>query len=199
MDRPPDAAIRSLDVKIAALERARLSLSSSEFIAAVELMLGAPGKVIVTGMGKSGHIGRKIAATFQSTGQRAVFLHPAEAAHGDMGMIWHGDVLLMLSNSGETDELMLILDHAKNAGLPVIAITSRAASNIAAQSDVRIVLPVTEEGDTIGKVPMASTCLQLACGDALAAELMERRGFTAEEFLAIHHGGYLGRKIEAAA
>lgn len=165
------------------------------FSDAVEAILSVHGRVIVCGMGKSGHIGRKVAATLASTGTPAQFVHPAEASHGDLGMIAQGDVLLILSNSGETPELADILAHAKRFRIPVIGVASEVASTLIAQSDVRIVLPRAAEACGTGIVPTSSTTMTLALGDALAIALMEQRRFTAEHFRAFHPGGKLGAQL----
>lgn len=159
----------------------------------------AGSKVVVTGMGKCSHVGRKIAATLQSTGQPAVFLHPGEAAHGDMGLIEVGDVVLALSNSGETDEVLHVARYAKARGCGLVVVTSRAASPLAAQADRVLLIPAGPEGCPINRAPMASAAAMLATGDALAAELMVRRNFTERDFLELHHGGYLGRKLREVA
>lgn len=156
-------------------------------------------RVIVTGMGKCSHVGRKIAATLQSTGQPASFLHPGEALHGDMGAIMPGDTILALSNSGETDEVIAVVDYARAHRCLVLVITSRAASPLAAAADLVLLIPAGPEGCPIGRAPMASAAAMMALGDALAAELMAIRGFTEAQFLALHHGGYLGRAIRAVA
>ena len=158
-------------------------------------ILGCFGKLIVTGMGKAGLIGQKISATLRSTGQPSAFLDPAQALHGDMGMIRPGDVLLALSNSGQTAEVEAVIMYARSHEIPVIAITSDAGSPIAGAADVSIVYPRMPEGCPIGRAPMASTMQMMAIGDAIAAELMMRRGFSDADFLALHHGGYLGQQI----
>lgn len=169
------------------------------FEQALDLIWMMPGKVIVTGMGKAGLVARKIAATFQSTGTPAAFLDPAAAAHGDMGLIARGDAILALSNSGETDEVLHVAHYCAARHIPVVAITSGPTSPLAEQARVAITLPSVPEGCPIGRAPMASCIMMMALGDALAAELMVRRGFTEADFLALHHGGYLGRTIRAAA
>lgn len=180
---------------------AMLAASLDEtFTKARNIIIATSGKVIVSGMGKSGLIGRKIAATFQSTGTKAAFLHPADAAHGDMGMIGHGDILLALSNSGETDEMRPVLKFCEDRAHSVITITSNPNSYFAKHAAACIVLPPSPEGCPIGKAPMASAMMMMAVGDALAGSLMIARNFTAEDFLEYHHGGYLGRSIlEAVA
>ena len=168
------------------------------FDRAVGVIAGLPGKLVVTGMGKAGLIGQKISATLRSTGQPSVFLDPAQALHGDMGMIGYGDGVLALSNSGETDEVLAVIGYALEHGSPVISITGNAASPIARKADISIAYPKMPEGCPIGRAPMASAMQQLAIGDAIAAVLMREREFTEADFLALHHGGYLGRDIAGA-
>lgn len=170
------------------------SLDAS-FAQAVDLILGASGRVIVSGMGKSGHIGRKIAATLASTGTPAHFVHPAEASHGDLGMLTKGDVVLMLSNSGETPELADMIAHTRRFAIPMIGIASRAGSTLLKQADVALVLPPAEEACNTGIVPTTSTTMTLALGDALAIALMEHRDFTPENFRDFHPGGKLGARL----
>lgn len=165
------------------------------FSQAVELILSARGRVIVSGMGKSGHIARKIAATLSSTGTPAHFVHPAEASHGDLGMMAQGDVLLILSNSGETPELADMVGYAKRFQIPLIGIASRAGSTLLTQSEVALVLPNAEEACDTGIVPTTSTTMTLALGDALAIALMEHRQFTPENFRDFHPGGKLGARL----
>ena len=162
---------------------------------AVETIMAAQGRVIVSGMGKSGHIARKIAATFASTGTPAQFVHPAEASHGDLGMVTKGDVVLVLSNSGETSELADIVAHTRRFGIPLIGVAARADSTLLRQSDVAIVLPDAPEACETGIVPTTSTTMTLALGDALAIALMEHRAFTPEHFRLFHPGGKLGAKL----
>ncbi len=165
------------------------------FSRAVELILASNGRVIVSGMGKSGHIARKIAATFASTGTPAHFVHPAEASHGDLGMVTAGDVALVLSNSGETSELADIIAHTRRFSIPLIGIASREGSTLLRQSDVAILLPQAPEACETGIVPTTSTTMTLALGDALAVALMEHRRFTPEHFRMFHPGGKLGAKL----
>ena len=165
------------------------------FAAAADLILAAKGRVIVSGMGKSGHIARKIAATFASTGTPAQFVHPAEASHGDLGMVMRGDVLLVLSNSGETPELEHIVAHSRRFGIPLIGIAGREGSTLLRQSDVAILLPDAPEACDRGIVPTTSTTMTLALGDALAVALMEHRDFTPEHFRIYHPGGKLGARL----
>lgn len=165
------------------------------FAQAVQLILATEGRVIVSGMGKSGHIARKIAATFASTGTPAHFVHPAEASHGDLGMVTKGDVALVLSNSGETPELADIIAHTRRFGIPMVGITARADSTLGRQSDVTLLLPAVPEACETGIVPTTSTTMTLALGDALAVALMEHRRFTPEHFRMFHPGGKLGAKL----
>lgn len=165
------------------------------FSAAVDRLMAAKGRVIVSGMGKSGHIARKIAATFASTGTPAHFVHPAEASHGDLGMVAEGDVLIVLSNSGETSELADILAHAKRFGIPLIGVAGREGSTLLRQADVAILLPEVPEACEKGIVPTTSTTMTLALGDALAIALMEHRAFTPDHFRMFHPGGKLGARL----
>ncbi|MGR3436107.1 MAG: KpsF/GutQ family sugar-phosphate isomerase [Shimia sp.] len=165
------------------------------FVDAVETMLSARGRVIVSGMGKSGHVGRKIAATLASTGTPAQFVHPAEASHGDLGMMAEGDVALILSNSGETPELSDIVAYTRRFGIPMIGVASKPDSSLMRQADVRLLLPAVEEACGQGIVPTSSTTMTLALGDALAVALMEHRAFTAEHFHRFHPGGKLGARL----
>lgn len=162
---------------------------------AAELILNAPGRVIVSGMGKSGHIGKKITATLASTGTPAHFVHPAEASHGDLGMITKGDVVLILSNSGETPELADLIAHTRRFGITMIGIASRAESSLMQQADVQLLLPQLGEACGHGVVPTISTTMTLALGDALAVALMEHREFGAEHFRQFHPGGKLGARL----
>ena len=165
------------------------------FAQAVELILAAKGRVIVTGMGKSGHIARKIAATFASTGTPAHFVHPAEASHGDLGMMAQGDVALVLSNSGETPELADLVAYTRRFGIKLIGIASKPNSNLMRQCDVRLVLPAADEACERGIVPTTSTAMSLALGDALAIAMMDHREFTPEHFREFHPGGRLGARL----
>ena len=162
---------------------------------AIELILNAPGRIIVSGMGKSGHIARKIAATFASTGTPAHFVHPAEASHGDLGMMAQGDVVLLLSNSGETPELADVIAHTRRFSIPMIGVASVAESTLLKQSDVAIVLPQAKEACGTGVVPTSSTTMTLALGDAMAIALMEHRQFTPANFRDFHPGGKLGAQL----
>jgi len=161
----------------------------------VDRLASATGRVVVSGMGKSGLIGRKIAATLASTGTPALFVHPAEASHGDLGMIVAGDAVLALSNSGETAELADLVAHARRFGLPLVGITARADSTLARAADVALILPRAAEACPMGLAPTTSTTMQVALGDALAVALLTRRGFTAADFRQIHPGGRLGARL----
>lgn len=174
-----------------ALETLANQLGDS-FEAAAKLMLAATGRVILCGMGKSGHIARKIAATLASTGTPAQFVHPAEASHGDLGMMANGDVVLLLSNSGETPELADVIAHTRRFNIPLIGMASRADSTLLTQSDVALVLPQLGEACGTGVVPTTSTTMTLAFGDALAVVLMKHRQFTPANFRDFHPGGKLG-------
>ncbi|MES2845887.1 MAG: KpsF/GutQ family sugar-phosphate isomerase [Pseudomonadota bacterium] len=165
------------------------------FAEAVEIIMQAQGRVIVSGMGKSGHIARKIAATLASTGTPAQFVHPAEASHGDLGMVMRGDVALVLSNSGETPELADIIAHTRRFGIPLIGVAGRDGSTLLRQADVAILLPDAPEACDQGIVPTTSTTMTLALGDALAIALMEHRQFTPEHFRLFHPGGKLGARL----
>ena len=209
---PPPASLhrRSVDLTVAtshqdvgrdvlALEAQALAALAAgldgRFDAAVELLAGCTGRVVVSGMGKSGHVGRKIAATMASTGTPALFVHPGEASHGDLGMIVQGDAVLALSNSGETAELSDLVAHCKRFGLPLVAIIGRAESSLARDADVALVLPPAPEACPMGLAPTTSTTMQMALGDALAVALLTRRGFTATDFRTFHPGGKLGAKL----
>ncbi len=165
------------------------------FVRACEYMLACSGRVVVSGMGKSGHVGGKIAATLASTGTPAFFVHPGEASHGDLGMITPGDVVLALSYSGETDELATIIPLIKRLEVPLVALTGNPASRLAREADVHIDVGVAKEACPLGLAPTASTTATLAMGDALAVALLEARGFTPEDFARSHPGGSLGRRL----
>ena len=166
-----------------------------EFARAVEMILNVRGRVVVMGMGKSGHIGRKTAATLASTGTPAMFVHPAEASHGDLGMIKPTDLVVAISNSGESEELMVILPVLKRLGVPLIAMTGNLKSTLANYADVALDSGVDKEACPLNLAPTASTTAQLAMGDALAVALLDARGFKAEDFARSHPGGALGRKL----
>jgi arabinose-5-phosphate isomerase len=193
---PP--AIRTLRVETAglmALEDAVQGIMREPFDRVCEIISNAKGRVIVTGMGKSGHVGAKIAATLASTGTPAFFVHPAEASHGDLGMITPDDVVLGLSWSGETAELRSIVFYSRRFRVPFIAMTSRGDSTLAHSADVALVLPRVDEACPHGLAPTTSTLIQLALGDALAIALLEARGFTADDFYKFHPGGSLGANL----
>jgi arabinose-5-phosphate isomerase len=182
-----------LDIEAAAITATRGRLGAA-FERAIELLLGCRGKVVVTGIGKAGLVGRKIAATLASTGTAAVFLHAGEASHGDAGTVSRGDVLLALSYSGET-EVLGLLPVVRRFGVPVIAVTGAPDSSLAQSADVTLDATVAEEGCPLGLAPMASTTTMMALGDALAAVLLEERGFDSADFALLHPGGALGRKL----
>lgn len=184
----------TLDIEAAALLQLKDRLDQ-RFVQAVDMMLGVQGRVVVTGMGKSGHIGRKIAATLASTGTPAMFVHPAEASHGDLGMIQLVDVVLAISNSGESDELVAILPVLKRQGVPLIALTGGLTSSLARHANVVLDCSVDKEACPLNLAPTASTTAQLAMGDALAVALLDARGFKPEDFARSHPGGSLGRKL----
>ncbi len=165
------------------------------FVAALSLILECRGRVVVSGIGKSGHVARKLAATLASTGTPAFFVHASEAAHGDLGMIAPGDVVVVLSNSGETDELVSLLPHLKREGAAIIALTGNEQSSLAQAADVHLDAAVDAEACPLGLAPTASTTAALALGDALALALLEARGFSAEDFARSHPGGSLGRRL----
>lgn len=189
-----DVARSVLATEAAALRALAASLDGA-FERAVDLLAGATGRVVVSGMGKSGHVARKIAATLASTGSPSLFVHPAEASHGDLGMIVAGDAMLALSNSGETPELADLVGHARRFGLPLVAITARGTSALAKAADVALLLPGAPEACPMGLAPTTSTTMQIALGDALAVALISRRGFTATDFRRIHPGGRLGARL----
>lgn len=166
-----------------------------DFIATIALLQQIRGRIVVTGMGKSGHIARKIAATLASTGAPAMFVHPAEASHGDLGMITNDDAILALSNSGETAELRDLLLYAKRFDIPLVAIVGRARSTLAEAARVTLLLPAVSEACPLGLAPTTSTTAMLALGDALAVALLEARGFTARDFAVFHPGGKLGSQL----
>ena len=191
---PLDLAREVLLIEAREVEALAQRLDDS-FTRAVELILQCRGRVVVSGMGKSGHIGSKIAATLASTGTPAFFMHPAEASHGDLGMITGGDVMIALSNSGENDELLAILPLLKRMGARLISLTGNPKSTLALQSDVHLDTHVTQEACPLGLSPTASTTAMLALGDALAVAALEQRGFSREDFALSHPGGHLGRKL----
>jgi len=178
--------------------RALLALQARQgdsFVDAVRAMLQCSGRVVVMGMGKSGHVGRKVAATLASTGTPALFVHPAEASHGDLGMVTPGDVVLAISNSGESDELAAILPALKRLGVTLVAMTGRPDSSLASHADITISSAVDQEACPLNLAPTTSTIAQMAVGDALAVALLDARGFREEDFARSHPGGSLGRKL----
>jgi arabinose-5-phosphate isomerase len=189
------AVARSVLATEAAGLRALAAGLDETFTQAVDLLASATGRVVVSGMGKSGLVGRKIAATFASTGTPALFVHPGEASHGDLGMVVPGDAVLALSNSGETAELADLVAHTRRFALPLVAITARAGSALATAADVALVLPSAAEACPMGLAPTTSTTMQMALGDALAVALLTGRGFTAADFHRIHPGGRLGARL----
>jgi arabinose-5-phosphate isomerase len=197
---PPDdelllnSARRSLDIETRAVQQLHARLDS-HFTAACRLCLGCQGRVVVTGMGKSGHIAGKIAATLASTGTPAFFMHPAEAGHGDLGMITRTDVVLAISNSGETPELVFLLPHLKRLGVPLLVLAGKLDSTLGRAANVAIDVSVPEEACPHNLAPTASTTATLAMGDALAVSVLEARGFTKQDFARSHPGGSLGRKV----
>ena len=193
-ERALQLAGAALDIESRAVAGLKARLGPS-FAAAVNLVLRCQGRVVVTGMGKSGHVGRKIAATLASTGTPALFMHPAEASHGDLGMVTPADVVLAISNSGESDELNVILPVLKRQGIALLAMTGRAGSSLARHADVVLDSGVDEEACPLNLAPTASTTAQIALGDALAVTLLEVRGFGQEDFARSHPGGALGRRL----
>jgi arabinose-5-phosphate isomerase len=197
----PQAAERALalahatfDIEAAAVLGLKARLGDS-FAQAVALVLGIPGRVVVMGMGKSGHVGRKIAATLASTGTPAMFVHPAEASHGDLGMVTAHDLVLVISNSGESQEISAIIPVLKRLGTPLVAMTGNPDSSMAQHATVWLNTAVDKEACPLNLAPTASTTAQLAMGDALAVALLDARGFKAEDFARSHPGGALGRKL----
>ena len=191
-----DTGRRVLSIESAALAQYAAALGDG-FADAVELMSKTDGRIVVCGMGKSGHVARKIAATLASTGSPAQFVHPGEASHGDMGMITKKDVALVLSFSGETPELADIIAHTRRFGIPMIGVASQPKSTLLEQSDIALVLPAAPEACSVGLAPTTSTTMTMALGDALAVALMEQRAFTPENFRDFHPGGKLGARLAA--
>lgn len=189
-----DSARRVLRLEAEGIEALADSLGDT-FIAALDILHDVKGRVIVTGMGKSGHVARKIAATMASTGTPAQYVHPGEASHGDLGMITRADVVLALANSGETSELRDLLEYSRRAGIPLIGITGRAGSTLDEMADVTLLLPATPEACPMGLAPTTSSTASLALGDALAVSLLERKGFTPQDFQVFHPGGKLGQTL----
>ena len=187
-------AAKVLDIEIEGLRRLAQVLDTS-FVKAVDILAGTKGRVVVTGMGKSGHIARKIAATLASTGTPALYVHPAEASHGDLGMITAADSVVALSNSGETPELSDIVAHTRRRDIPLIAITGRAGSALDRAADAALVLPEIREACPLELAPTTSTTMMLVLGDLIAMALLKRQGFSEEKFQALHPGGQLGRRF----
>lgn len=189
-----ETARRVLRIEARALQEVLERLDSS-FERAVDLLLGCKGRVVVTGMGKSGLVARKISATLSSTGTPSFFLHPAEALHGDLGMLARGDALLAITYGGETEEILNLLESLKRLEMPVVTLTGNSKSALAQASDVVIDVSVKEEACTLNLAPTASTTVAMAVGDALAVSLLERRGFKPDDFAALHPAGRLGKKL----
>ena len=189
-----ESARRTIAIERQAVEQLEHRIDDS-FSKAVDLLASVDGRVIVSRMGKSGHIGNKIAATLASTGTPAQFVHPAEAYHGDMGMVTRSDAALLMSNSGTTSEITALLPLLKRLGIPIIAMTGNASSTLATAADVHLNIGVSEEACPLDLAPTASTTANLVMGDALAIALLEQRGFTAEDFAFTHPGGALGRRL----
>jgi arabinose-5-phosphate isomerase len=188
------SARRVLRTEASALEALAEGLGGA-FARAIDMLEAAPGRAVVTGMGKSGHVGRKIAATLASTGRPAFYVHPAEASHGDLGMVTPDDTVVALSNSGETPELGDIVAYCKRFEIGLIAITSGAASTLAGAADAALILPPIPEACPMGLAPTTSTTMMLALGDALAVALLERKGFSPADFRVFHPGGQLGKRL----
>ena len=193
------SATRTLELEAEGLSAMQAALSNhlgGSFAEALETLRGCRGRVIVTGMGKSGHVGLKVAATLSSTGTPAYFVHPSEASHGDLGMITRDDVILAFSWSGETVELGNIVSHSRRFAVPLIAVTSNPESTLAQAAEVVLALPHAKEACPHGLAPTTSTVMQLALGDCIAIALLESKGFTAIDFKALHPGGQLGAKLK---
>lgn len=192
-------SIQRLGIEVISIEAAAIKALADriddQFIQACNLMLHCQGRIVVTGMGKSGHIAKKIAATLASTGTPAFFVHPAEASHGDLGMVITNDVVLALSNSGETNEVLTILPIIKRLGVPLIAITGKPASTLAKQASVHIDVSVEKEACPLGLAPTSSTTAALVMGDALAVSLLDARGFSKDDFARSHPAGRLGKRL----
>ncbi|WOT04684.1 KpsF/GutQ family sugar-phosphate isomerase [Shewanella youngdeokensis] len=184
-----------IDIEKKALDNLYQYVDSSEFAQACQLILQCTGKVIVMGMGKSGHIGNKISATLASTGTPAFFVHPGEASHGDLGVLSKNDIVLAISNSGESSEILTLMPVIKRMGLPVISVTGKPNSNMAKLAQLHLCIEVPEEACPLGLAPTSSTTATLVMGDALAVALLQARGFTEDDFALSHPGGSLGRKL----
>ena len=198
-DAPIDAALAASGRRVFELEAAALAAVGAHvdgaFVRAVRTMLGCRGRVVCIGMGKSGHVARKIAATLASTGTPAFYVHPGEAGHGDLGMITDADVVLALSYSGESDEILMLLPVLKRQGNPLIAMTGRAQSTLAREADVHLDVAVPAEACPLALAPTSSTTASMAMGDALAVALLDARGFTSDDFARSHPAGALGRRL----
>lgn len=194
VERTLSLAHKTMEIEAAAILSAKTRIGEA-FAQAVSKMLATTGRVVVMGMGKSGHIGRKIAATLASTGTPAMFVHPAEASHGDLGMVTAADLVLALSNSGESQEIIAIMPMLKRLGVPLVAMTGNAASSMAQHADIWLDSSVDKEACPLNLAPTASTTVQLAMGDALAVALLDARGFRSDDFARSHPGGALGRKL----
>lgn len=188
------SALNVLQIEQQAIQHLAQYIDNS-FEQACELLLSCRGKVVVSGIGKSGHIGNKITATFASTGTPAFFMHPAEANHGDLGMLSEQDILLVISNSGETTELLALVPVVKRLGVPMIAMTSNPASTLGQYADINLCIKVEQEACSLGLAPTSSTTATLVMGDALAVALLDARGFTSDDFALSHPGGSLGKKL----
>ena len=186
------SAIRTIDSEIKAIEELKHSLDSSSLTQALDFMQNSKGRIIITGMGKSGHIGKKIAASLASTGTPSFFVHPAEASHGDLGMITEDDVVIAISNSGESRELIDILNYCKRFGIKLVAITKNAESSLGKAGDVVLLLPNNGEACPLGLAPTSSTTATIVLGDILTIGMIERKGFSKEDFNDRHPGGKLG-------
>lgn len=184
-----------IDIEKSALDNLYQFVDSAEFAQACELILNCTGKVVVMGMGKSGHIGNKISATLASTGTPAFFVHPGEASHGDLGVLAENDVIMTISNSGESSEILTLMPVIQRMGVPVIAITSRPESNMARLAQVHLCIGEPEEACPLGLAPTSSTTATLVLGDAIAIALLQAKGFTRDDFAMSHPGGALGRKL----
>ncbi len=193
-ERALELGRQTLSIEAAAVDALKCRINE-DFVCAVELILNSPGRLIVSGMGKSGHIARKIAATMASTGTPAYFVHPAEASHGDLGMITRHDILLALSNSGESEELLRIVPAVKRQGAKIISMTGVPTSTLAREADVHLDAGVAQEACPHNLAPTASTTAALALGDALAVALLDARGFSPDDFARSHPGGSLGRRL----
>lgn len=193
-ERDLTAARRVVELEIAGLT-ALVDSIGSEVVMAIRILANVKGRVVVSGMGKSGHIARKIAATLASTGTPAIFVHPAEASHGDLGMITAEDAVFALSNSGETTELADLVDFCKRFEIPLISMTGRSESTLSDAADAALVIPAAAEACPMGLAPTTSTTVMLALGDAVAVALLEKRGFSRDDFHTFHPGGKLGRRL----